>query len=242
MSRKNNNAEIWAALSQFGYAYDSTAGSTALSITTATTVGQSALVLSSSGQSTGQYYRVGEKGAFEIVEVETPATGGFTAHSKLAYVHSTGDACMLLLRTNLGDVSDEGLTDEIQADLTQINAATQLGAYDHHLNHTAFRASVSLENLSMENWAFTAGLLESGIHGSGTKADPTVVDFTPNNLNAYFPLFFYARGTLKDGTTAEVQWWDCVLDPTKTTTYARGQDAPLQLAWTAMHKRILHPQ
>ena len=240
MARVNNNSELWGTLSQFGYAYDSTAGSTGLTLSSAITSGAIAAV-SSSGQSTGAYYRMGDDSNYEMCQVETPSSLGFTAFSNFAFDHASGETVLLLARTNLGDVSDEGVSDEISADRSQINAATQRHAYDHHINHTNYRVTVNLENLSMENWAFASGILESNITGAGTTADPYVVDFTPDNLDAYDPLFFYARGTLKNGNNVEIQWWDCRIDPTKTTQYARGQDAPLQLTFDAAHRRILYP-
>jgi len=241
MTRLNTNAELWAALSQFGYSIDSTAASTGVTITTATTAGAEILALSSSGQSTGDYMRIGDDSNYEMVQAQTPSTSGFTAFSAFSFAHSTGETALLVTRVNVGDVSDDGVSDEISADRTQINAATQRHAYDHHINHTNYRVTVNLENLSLENWAFTAGIAETGIHGAGTTADPYVVDFTPDNLDGHDPLFMYARGTLKNGNTVEIQWWDCRIDPTKTVTYARGQDAPLQLVFDAAHRRILYP-
>ena len=241
MARVNNNSELWAALSQFGYAYDST--KTALTMAKAAAAGATTIKLSAAtGLSTagGDWLRVGDDSNYEMCKTEI-ATTSPTLVSGLAFAHSSAEVVHFLTRTNVGDVSDEGVSDEISADRTQINAATQRHAYDHHINHTNYRVTVNLENLSVENWAVTAGILESNITGAGTTADPHVVDFTPDDLDGYDPLFFWARGTLKNGNNVEIQWWDCRIDPTKTVTYARGQDAPLQLAFDCAHRRILYP-
>jgi hypothetical protein len=167
-----------------------------------------------------------------------------TLHSQIAFAHSTGTILgpvAPITRTNLGDISDSGVTLEVETDRTPINVATRRHRYATHTAHSNYRGSVQLENISMENLLTCMGMPETGLHGAGTVADPTVVDWLPDLIDTVDPTAFYAVGALKDGTVVEVQWFDCDWDPTKTWTIARGQDAPLDFGFDAQHMRILNP-
>ena len=245
MARTNTNAELWAALSQFGYMDDSTgAGKISTTLGTSEAEGQTALTVVLVANSTiaaAKYVRVGASGNSEVAQVETATTVVITLKSQIAYGHASGEAVAELTRTNLGDTTDDGVQWEVVADRTRIDAATQRHAYGHHINHTEYRVTVSLENLSNENMAVMMGIPETANHGAGTTADPTIVDWTPDDIDTIDPLSFWARGTLKNGTLVEMQAWDCDIDPSKTFQIARGQDAPGQLVFNTRHIRWINP-
>lgn len=243
MARSNTNAELWKALSQFGMMDDSTGSFLNTTISASAAEGASAVTpASTTNGSTGDYVRVGGHGNYEVAIVDALTTASaYTLRSQLAYTHSSGEALVELTRTDLGDVNDDGVQWEVTADRTRVDAATQRHAYDHNINHTEYRITVSMENLSEENLLTSLGVPESNVHGAGTSADPTVADFTPADIDTIDPLHFWARGTLGNGNTIEVQFWDCRVDPTKTMTFARGQDAPAQLTFNARHVRWLNP-
>jgi len=242
MARSNTNAELWSALSQFGMMDDSTSSPMSTTLSSSEAEGQTVLsVVITTNGSSHDYFRVGASGNSEVAQIETATTVAITCKSAIAYAHASGEEVVELTRTDLGDVSDDGVQWEVVADRTRIDAATQRHAYGHHINHTEYRVTVALENLSNENMATIMGIKESLNHGAGTAADPTVVDWTPDDIDGIDPLHFWARGTLKNGTTIEMQAWDCDVDPSKTFTIARGQDAPGQIVFNARHIRWLNP-
>jgi hypothetical protein len=245
MARINTNAELWHVLTEFGYMYDSTGAATNLTSTVA--AGSSSLSVAGTTQfSTGaqEYIRIGPSGGSEVGRVETFTTVAITLVSQTALDHSSGTILgpvQILQRVNLGDISDAGVTLDVETDRTPINVATRRHRYATHTAHSNYRGSVQLENISMENLLTAMGIDESLLHGAGTVADPTVADWTPDLIDSVDPVAFYAVGALKDGTVVEVQWFDCDWDPTKTWTIARGQDAPLDFAFDAQWMRIINP-
>lgn len=241
MARTNTNAELWAALSQFGYMDDSTGG-VDTTLGTSEAEGESALTVATiSTGNAGEYVRIGASGNSEVAQVEVDTTVLMTMKSNIAYGHSSGEPVVGLTRTDLGDTTDDGVQWEVVADRTRIDAATQRHSYAHHINHTEYRVTVALENLSNENMAVMMGIPESLNHGAGTTADPDIVDWTPDDIDTIDPLHFWARGTLKNGTLIEMQAWDCDLDPSKTFQIARGQDAPGQIVFNTRHIRWINP-
>lgn len=243
MARANNNSELWSHVSQFGYMPDSTSGldtNLGSSVTSGTSTGIS---IASSGGSTDDYVRIGNDGNYEVAQVTANTSDSIDVKSALAFNHanSTTEKVKKVDRTDLGDISDDGIQWEVVADRTRIDAATQRHAYDHNINHTNYRVTVSLENLSDENWAVVMGIDEDNIHGAGTSSDPSVVDFTADDIDGIDPVHFWFQGALKNGDVVEIQCWDCRIDPSKTVTFARGQDAPAQIVFDAAHVRYLRP-
>jgi len=243
MARTNTNSELWKALSQFGMMVESTA-TFDLEVSATSSVGQDSFtVVTSTAASTGSYVQIGVTGSYDVGKIEALSTAdvGFTLHSDAAYTHSTGEHAIALSRTNLGDLSDDGVAFDVAADRTRIDAATRRHGYDYNINHTEYKVTVALENLSNENILASVGIADASVHGAGSTADPSVMDWTPASLDTQSPVHFWARGTLGNGNTVELQWWDCRVDPSKTITLARGKDAPAQLVFNAQHYRWINP-
>lgn len=247
MARKNTNAELWSHVSVFGYAADKSTGAATFDTTLSSTAAEGASALTCAACSTAQgaandYGYVGDAGNIEMFKVESVSTANvITLVSQLAYDHSTGETVRELTRTNMGDISDDGVQVEITSDRNVINVATERHAYHHHLAHTDYQVTVQLENLSDENLMVMVGIPEANEHGAGTTADPDVMDWTPADLDTIDPVFFYMQGALKGGDNVEIQFWDCRIDPAKTIQFARGQDAPGQVVFNTRHYRILRP-
>jgi hypothetical protein len=233
MARLNTNAEVWSVLTQFGVMRDST-GFTALALSTvAEPAGSTGIALSagSTTLSTGDYIRIGPTGGAEIGKIDSLSTAGVIGLSwLLAEDKLAGAAVVRVDRTDLGDLSDDGVAMEIQTEFNTINAGTQRNAYVHHVAHTDSLANIGLENISWENLLASVGDLESNISGGGTAASPTTVHWLPDNFDTVKPIAFWCQGALKDGTGVEVIFHDCDIDPAKTMNLSRGQDAPLNLA------------
>lgn len=242
MARVNNNSELFKALSQFGMMDDSTAASKVnTTLAAAYAAGVSTIkIVSATGAAANDYIRIGPSGIMEVAQLETFSTNPILV-SKIAYTHVSGETVKELTRTNLGDLSDDGVQYDVAADRTRIDAATKRHAYDYNVNHTEYKVTVALENLSDQNVLTSLGIPETNVHGAGTAADPYVADATPANLDTINPVHFWARGTLGNGNTVEVQFWDARIDPSKTVTFARGKDAPMQLVFNCQHIRWLNP-
>lgn len=242
MARKNTNAELFSHVTQFGYLADKSTGAATFITTLATTApaaGTSLTVAAASTiqATTGNLGYVGDAGNVEMFKLEAISTADvLTLVSGLAYDHSTGEAVKELTRTNMGDISDDGVQVEVSADRNAINVATERHTYHHHIAHTDYQVTVQLENLSDENLYVMMGIPEATA-GLGTAADPHVIDWMPDEIDTIDPLFFYMTGVLKGGDLVEIQFMDCRLDPTKTITFARGQDAPAQIVFnTRLHR------
>ncbi len=241
MARLNTNAELWKALTQFIVMIDSTATPLSTTLANAIAVGGTAANLTSAtNASTDDYIRVGNDAIYEVAQLEGSTTAG-TTKSGFAYAHAAGLAVVELRRIDAGDISDDGISVSSVADRERIDVSTQRHAYDWNVRHTDFEITANLENLSPENFMLVQGILDSSVTGAGTTADPDVSDWTPENFDSIDPIHFAARGTLGNGNTVEVQFWDCRVNPTATITLARGQDAPLQLVFNPRHVRWLNP-
>jgi hypothetical protein len=251
MARLNTNAELWSHLSNFYVLWDSTSGvsttvdSTGVDIAaTASTMPTSA---SATGLSTGvSYIRVGARGGaiWALVDAGTTGAGGtgtITARSQWAEAITDNEPVVEQVKTDLGDISDAGISLDVTSDMTTINVATQRHAYAHHVAHTDYACTVQLENLSIENLLVSMGMNDSNLHGAGTTADPNVADWLSANIDTINPLAFLAEGTRKDGTNMSVEFWDCDFDPAKTIAIARGQDAPVEFTFFARVIRWKHP-
>lgn len=242
MARLNTNAELWAYISQFGVMWDSTSGLSTTVSTGGIAAGSSTLPLeASSTGSTGSYIRIGPRGGTEVAKVEAGSSVSATLQSFVAEPHSSGSPVVELIRTDLGDISDQGINVDVTADMTTINVATQRHAYGHHVAHTDYACVVQLENLSWENLLVAMGIPEANLHGGSSVADPNVADWISDQIDTITPLQFYGVGALKDGTAVEVQFFDCDFNPNKTFNMARGQDAPLEFTFYARIIRWLNP-
>ena len=241
MTRLNTNAELWKNLTQFGAMFDSTSSPLNTTLSATEAVGQTELsVVAVANGVAGDYVRVGNDGNIEVAQIEATAAGpAFIMKSSIAYAHSSGGLVKELTRTDLGDLSDDGMSVEVVGDRERIDLATQRHYGAYNMRHTDYRVTVNLENLSPENMAMAVGVPDSNVTGAGTTADPSVTDWTPDNIDSKDPISFWGRGALGNGEVVEVQFWDCRIDPSKTVQLARGQDAPMQMSFNARHVRWL---
>lgn len=241
MARLNTNAELWKALTQFGVNFDSTGSPLSTTLSAAEAVGQTTIsVAAVTNGVAGDYVRIGDDANYEVAQIEATAAGpAFIMKSPIAYAHDSGEAVVEINRTDLGDVSDDGVSVEAIADRERIDFATQRHFGDYNIRHTDFRITANLENLSPENMATVMGIADSKVLGAGTTADPSVTDWTPDDFDTIDPVNLWARGTLGNGQTVEVQFWDARIDPSVTMQLARGQDAPIQMTFNTRHVRWL---
>lgn len=243
MARLNTSDELWVAVSEAGFFTDETAGTPGSTTSDAAySAGDTVIsVTSEANFGAGDLIRVGTANEMEIQIVESTAAGSITLESALAFAHVSGIPVVEQQRVNLGDISDDGVTRESSVERTEIRAATQAGVYATLVTNASARVSWNLLNHSLENVMFALGMDESNISGAGSAADPWVADINPDNFNELTNIAVYFTGSLRDGTTFEIQGWNCDFDPNLTITYLRGQAVSIPFAADIQHLRYLSP-
>jgi hypothetical protein len=246
MARANTSDELWVAVSSAGFITDETAGTPGNTTSDAAySAGDSVLsVVSETNFSAGDVIRLATGNSMEIGIVETTGVGSITVESNIAFAHASGIAVVEQKRVDLGDISDDGVTRESSVERTEIRAATQAGTYATLVTNANARLGWNLLNHSEENVLFALGIdeaLSARLHGAGTAVDPTVADLDPDNFNELTNIAVYFAGSLRDGSTIEVQGWNCDFDPNATISYLRGQAVSIPFAADVQHIRYLNP-
>ena len=243
MARLNTSDELWVAVSEAGFFTDETAG-TPGSTTSDAVYAAGDLVISVTSEANfaaNDVIRVGTANEMEVQIVETTAAGSITLESALAFGHISGIPVVEQQRVNLGDISDDGVTRESSVERTEIRACTQAGVYATLVTNASARVSWNMLNHSLENVMFALGMDESNISGAGSAGDPFIADINPDSFNELNNIGVYFTGTLRDGTTFEIQGWNCDFDPNLTITYLRGQAVSIPFAADIQHLRYLSP-
>jgi hypothetical protein len=243
MPRLNTSDELWVAVSSAGFVTDETAGTPGSTTSDAVySAGDTVLsVVSETNFATGDLVRLATGSSMEIAIVESTAAGSLTMESGIAFAHASGIVLVEQQRVDLGDISDDGVTRESSVERTEIRAATQAGTYATLVTNANARLGWNLLNHSLENVMFALGIDESNITGAGTAADPYISDINPDNFNELTNIAIYFAGSLRDGTTVEVQGWNCDFDPNATISYLRGQAVSIPFAADVQHIRYLMP-
>lgn len=242
MARLLTNAEIWDAITTVGVLRDDSVDST--TVAAAAAVDQPDFEVAAAGTiAADDILRIGNEANQEVVIVEALASTTVTCVSNLAYAHAIGEPVESQVRTVVGDISDDGLDVEFQADRNQVNAATRRERLAFLIGNVNARCSFSLEGHSQENLAAALGILEANQHGAGSAADPYVMDMTPDDWAETDLLFqsWYFLGSLKNGTTVEAQFWRTQIDPNSTRNYGRGNPTLIPVAVDVGHVRYYQP-
>jgi hypothetical protein len=244
MARLNTSDELWTAVSSAGFIRDETTTPGDSTLNGAAAAGQKvATVNSETNFAIGDIIRIGTGNIMEIgiIAALTP----LTLETNLAFSHATAEVVKEQQRVDLGDISDDGVTRESSVERTEIRAATQAGTYATLVTNATARLGFNLLNHSEENILFALGIDEATaagrLHGAGTAGDPTVADIDPDNFNELTNIAVYFAGTLRDGTTIEIQGWNCDFDPNATISYLRGQAVSIPFAADVQHIRYLNP-
>jgi hypothetical protein len=242
MPRLNTNEELWVAVSEAGFIRTpaTPGGDTTTDAVLAPGV-KVISVVSETGFTSGDLLRLGSGNLLEIGVVASTVAGSITIESNIAFDHLSGVQVVSQERVNLGAISDDGITRESSVERTEIRAATQAGVYATLITNANARISWNMLNHSFENvlWAF--GMDEANIHGTGVAGDPFIADINPDLFDELNNITVYFAGSLKDGTTIEIQGWDADFDANVSITYLRGQAVSLPFAADVKHIRYLDP-
>jgi len=242
MARLNSSDELWAAVSEGGFIRDVTGGeSDTLNAQAAAGATSLTEATGTNAWSAGDYLRIESGSALEVAIVESYSTPTITLVSPLAFTHPAGGAIVEQQKVNLGAISDDGINRENAVETTEIRAVTQAGIYATLVTSVSGRISFNLLNHSLENVLAAMGIDEGNIGGAGTAADPYVADLDFNKIDELLNHSIYFTGALKDGTTVQIEAWNCEFDGNQTVTYLRGQAVTLPFGAAVRHFRYLQP-
>lgn len=237
MPRANNPSEVFARLDEAGYIRDVDAGAS-------TTLSNDV-----TGDSSTKTLEVGDASGFEVddlVRIETgtrmevqkvnaidtaasPQT--ITLDSQVAYDHASGDAVVEQEKVVLGDVTDDGVTEDVTADRNEITVATRSSVYTRLINQVDARIEFSVQNLNVENYLISVGITDANVTGTGGVDDKNqAVRDGAEVISGLSDISIYFMGTMDDGDTVEVQGWNALIDPNVTSTYDTGSGAPVPIA------------
>lgn len=244
MARTNTNAELFKELDQVGVIRDVSSGASG-SVNTATVKGDTTIVLGS-GEGTNfaedDYIRVGTGKTQEVAQIESIAADTLTLVSALAYAHSAAESVVEQEKVQIGDLTDDGISTATEIGRSQVNSATSREFYAMLDEYFKGQTTFSVLNHSLENLLASLGIDEDNVHGSGTSADPSVADETPDDINGVENQSWYFTGTLNNGTAVEVQLWRCSVDGNRSIQYVRGGDgSPIPFTVDYGHRRTLQP-
>lgn len=213
MPRKNNNSELWDAISEVGVGRDTAAGA-ASTIATAVAAGAATFdVVSATGMTAGKILRIGAGSDAEIVVVSSVSTNTITPKYPIAFPHAVGDAVKDQTKTILGVVTDDGVTTDADGDFNAVFGATRRAVFAFAGGHWAPRVDFMVETLSLENLAASLGMVETDVKTSGAQLR---LHADASKFGKQTDQWFYWVGVLHDQlTNLEIRAWACEVDYTK---------------------------
>lgn len=225
MARRNTNAELWKRVSAVGIFRDTSGGDSTTVAGTAPSAGDTTFDVASgdgSNYAADDYVRIGGAGDnLEVVKIEGVTTDTITTVSPLAFDHAVGEAVADVTSTTLGDITEDGVTQEVQPTRNEIASAIKYTPYGFLLARVNQRVSFTIENISKENLAAAFGKAES-FGGAGTSADPYVTHIRGEDVASEDVPAVWFTGVMKNGETFEVWCQDANLDPSKTINFVTG--------------------
>lgn len=237
MPRARNATEVFARLSEAGYIKDVDGGysTTLANGVTADGSTKTVEVDDASSVSVDDIVRLDTRGILEVHVVNAVDTGvtpnTVTFDSVVAFDHDSGAALAEQEKVVLGEVTDDGINEDITADRTEINVATRSPVYTRLITAVDARLEFSVENVNVENYLISVGIDDADVTGSGTQSsmEQAIVDGDAvidgiNNASMYF------IGVMEDGDSVEVQGWNAEIDPNRSRTWNTGTGAPVPMA------------
>jgi len=241
MARLNTNEELWVAVSEFGIFRDAAAGGSTVLSAAGSAADTSLTVSDETGFAANDMIRVSGGSGMEVHQVDTTGAGTITLKDELVFDHLNGAAVIEVVRVDIGDITDDGVTRDTEVETSEIRAATQAGTYATLVTNVNGRVSANLLNHSMENLLLSLGIDEANIRGTGTSGDPFIADITFNDIGTLANHACYFVGALNDGTTVEIHGWGVEFESNQSVTYVRGGSVSLPCAMKVSHLRYHVP-
>lgn len=232
MPRKNNNAEIWNELSEFGAIRNKTGTAGSTTLTAAAAAGATTLTVAAiTNFADTDIIRIGAGNEMEVAVISgAPAGSTITLQQALVKAHANGDAVVEQAKTVLGIVTDDGVETDVDADFSPIQAATQRMVVAYVGGHFGpwFRAAI--ESFNLENLATSYGMKETEIIGAGSAANKYRLAIDGTKLGNQLDQGFYFTGLMHDQVTnVEIQYWGVEVDWSQAGkhTFKRGEPIPV---------------
>jgi hypothetical protein len=169
------------------------------------------------------YAAFGVGNEMEIIDIETVNVDvSVVAKSELYRTHASGLTIRELVDVVLGDVTEDGFQDELSLAMNVHNVGTKHGPWDATPGHHETNVSFGIVNCTLDNLQHQLGLAAADGSGTGTDADPWVLDTNPEDFNkgllqsalcldGRIPCVYVKGEYLNSGETFEVQYWSCTL-------------------------------
>ena len=167
------------------------------------------------------YAMIDEANTMEIVDTETVnAAVDIVAKSNLWKTHESGEVCKGLVKVVLGDVAEDGFADELSVVMNLHNVGTKHGAWDSTPGHHEQALSFQIMNCTLDNLQHALGLAPGAGSGTGSDADPWVLDSDPEQFakglqqstlchKGRIPGIYVLGEYLATGEIFEIQYWSC---------------------------------
>lgn len=169
------------------------------------------------------YAMIHEGNEMEIFDTETENVDvSLVAKSNLWKTHASGQVCKGLVQIALGDVSEDGVQDELSIVMNLHNVGTRHGAWDSTPGHHELAVAFQIINVTLDNLQHLLGLAASAGSGTGSDADPYVLDSDPEQFakglqqsslcyRGRIPGIYVKGEYFNTGEIFEIQYWSCAL-------------------------------
>lgn len=222
-TRNRSITEKVAELSEFGIRLVKSGGADTTIAVAGTLAGATTYeVASATGIAAEEYHAIGVGNVMDIAWVRSIAAAVVTPKDKLVFAHAIGDRVVELEDIALGDVAEDGVSDEFTAGMTTHLVGTRHGPWDQTPGHHEQMVSAQVLNCTLDNLKQALGLVDADGGGSGTLAAPWHLDANPERfakgllqstlcVNGRIPCVYMKGEYLNTGQKFEVQWWSCGL-------------------------------
>ena len=167
------------------------------------------------------YAMIHEGNEMEIIDVETVnAAVDVVAKSNLWKPHASGQVIHGLVDVVLGEVTEDGFADELNIVMNLHNVGTRHGAWDSTPGHHEQALSFQVVHATLDNLQHALGLAAAAGSGTGSDADPWVLDSDPEEFakglqqsslchRGRIPAVYVKGEYLNTGEIFEIQYWSC---------------------------------
>lgn len=228
MARTRKKGELFSHLTQMGVYRAGGGGNTNFTGGTAP-AGVTAITVSViTGFTVGQVIALGSGENVELNVVQSaPSGNNIPLRFPTAFAHETLEPVLGQVLTDLGHLSDDGVSIAVSGDDNAIMSATRRQVLGYLQGHTEQTFECSLEGFNLENIATALGIAETAITGAGTSSSPNRLVTDAAKFRTENDLCFEASGVRKDGTIVVAQFWGVELDQAALTTALKRGDAAL---------------
>lgn len=221
-TRNRSITEKVSELSEFGIRLIKSGGADT-TLASATVAGAATYdVASATGIAAEEYHAIGLGNTMDIAPVRSLAAVTVTPKAPLLFAHATADRVVELEDIVLGEVAEDGVTDEFTAGVNVHLVGTRHGPWDSTPGHHEQTMSAQVINCTLDNLKQALGHADAGAGGSGTLAAPWYLNNNPETfakgllqstlcINGRIPCVYVKGEYLNTGQRFEIQYWSCTI-------------------------------